>query len=169
VSTQCGPFTQVLTSVAGNGRSATSFLLTAVILQKGDDMSCDSFNGASGGVIGFEKNEICEVNGDADWTIIGLGQDLVIRDRVDGGHGTLTLNKFGNITIQEKNGGRTLVVESDVASVTINKVDGTGETHLRNSGFKRIVSKNGAGNVFFRGDVVFVDSANGTGKVLAEQ
>jgi hypothetical protein len=131
-------------------------------------MDCPSFNGDGGGDLGFEGDCIGEVNGVADWTLTGLGQDVLIRDRVDGGKGTLTLRKFGNITVQEKNGVRTLVVEDNNKSVTFNVVNGAGNTFLRNSGLKKIQSKNGSGNVFFQGDPPFVHEFNGSGKLIRE-
>src|SRR5262245_26380487 len=67
---------------------------TCVVL--GGLMGCPSFNGDGGGNEGFAGDCIDEVNGVADWTLTGRGQDLVIRERVDGGRGTLTLRKFGN-------------------------------------------------------------------------
>jgi hypothetical protein len=132
-------------------------------------MGCTSFNDIGGGDVGFDQTDICEVNGPANWTITGLGQDLVIHDRVDGGGGTLTLHGFGNITIKEKNGNRTLVVESDNKSVTIETVNGVGQTYLRNPGFKKIQSKNGTGNVYFKGFPPIVEAQNGTGTVKREQ
>jgi hypothetical protein len=131
-------------------------------------MGFPNFNGTGGGNQGFDGNDIGEVNGPANWTLTGLGQDLVIHDRVDGG-GTLTLHKFRNITIAVKNGSRILVVESDNQSVTINTVDGDGKTFLRNSGLKKILVKNGAGDILFQGDPPFVEDQNGSGVVSPEQ
>jgi hypothetical protein len=131
-------------------------------------MSCPSFNGTGGGDFGFDGDCISEVNGTANWTITGIGQDVTVTERVDGGNGILTLHNFGNITIQEKNGVRTLVVESDNKSVTINVVNGAGQTFLRNSGFKKIVTLNGTGAVKFQGNPVIVENKNGDGIVARE-
>jgi hypothetical protein len=107
------------------------------------------FNGPGGGEYTIEETEIKLVDGPGNWIIWGNGQDVTITEKKDG-DGSLTLRGFGKITINEKNGKGTLIIENDNKEVYIKKLNGPGNVFLRNEGKKKIEEKNGPGDVLFK-------------------
>ena len=69
------------------------------------------YNGPGGGEFAIEDRQIKLVDGDGNWIII-----------------------------KEKNGRGTFIAEKDNQSIIINKVDGPGQSYLRNTGYKKILT-----------------------------
>lgn len=147
--------------------TATATILLGVLVRRSPADEPPTYNGPGGGEFTIERGDIRLVDGDGDWIIWGIGQDLEITEKKDG-KGSLTLHNFGEIRIKEKNGPGVLVIEEDNKSVIILKVDGPGGVYLRNNGYKKIVDKNGPGNVYFKGAPPIVVHQDGPGKILRE-
>jgi hypothetical protein len=127
----------------------------------------DEYNGPAGPPteVTTESHRIKLVDGEGDWVIWGVEQDVEIKEI--NGPGSLVLRNFGKVTIRLKNGGGSLTVCDDIKSIEIIKMDGPGSASLRNRGFKKIQSKNGEGNVYFRGaPPVLVNKIDGAGRIV---
>lgn len=144
-----------------------ALILLAALTQLAAGDEPPTFNGPGGGELTIERADIKLVDGDGDWIIWGIGQDLTIIEKKDG-KGSLTLHNFRKITIKEKNGPGSLVIQDDNKSIVIEKVDGPGAVYLRNRGYKKIVDKNGPGNVYFRAVPPIIGHQDGEGKILRE-
>lgn len=156
------PYQPFIASIA-----AAAALVFGALAQQSRADEPPTYNGPGGGEFTIERGDIKLVDGDGDWIIWGIGQDLTIIEKKDG-KGSLTLHNFGKITINEKNGPGSLVIQDDNKSVVIKKVDGAGAIYLRNSGYKKIVDKNGPGNIYFRVVPPIIDRKDGEGKILRE-
>jgi hypothetical protein len=126
-----------------------------------------SYDGDGGGEVTEDAGEIQKIDGNGHWIIWGLGQDLVILDKKDG-KGTCTLKNFGSIEIRNKKDGDGVLIVEDSKSIQIREVNGSGQTYFRIDGRKVIDTKDGAGNIYFKGAPPIVREKNGPGKVLRE-
>jgi hypothetical protein len=153
-----------LESVIGIGLSLSVLIFMAAPAAHAED---DEYNGAGGSSteVTTESHRIKLVDGEGDWVIWGVEQDVDIKEI--NGPGNLVLRNFGKVTITQKNGGGALTVCDDIKSIEIIKIDGPGTTFLRTRGYKKIHRKNGDGNVFFRGaPPVLAHKIDGGGRVI---
>ena len=86
-----------------------------------------------------------------------------------GGKRSLTLRGFGTITIKEKNGEGSLIIEDDNGSVVISELNGPGHVYLRNKGAQKITTKDGLGDILFKGAPPIIGTKNSSGVSKREQ
>jgi hypothetical protein len=129
-----------------------------------------NFNGDGGGELTIaDGDQINGIDGKGNWIIWAqtTGRSLAIN--VKNGPGSLTLHEFGMIALNDiKEGDGELSIETDCTNVDINKINGKGHVHLRNSGTSSVHWKDGEGNIYFKNKPPVVGSLNGPGKVLRE-
>jgi hypothetical protein len=86
------------------------------------------------------------------------------------GKSSLTLKKFGKITINKKDGEGTLYIEDDnKGPVVIKNVNGAGHVYLRTKGDKEIGVEDGPGDVLWKVEPPSIGMKNGTGTVKKEE
>ena len=153
-----------LESVIGIGLSLSVLLFMAAPAAHAEDDEYSAPGGSSTEVT-TESHRIKLVEGEGDWIIWGVEQDVEIKEL--NGPGNVVLRNFGKVTIKLKSGGGSLTVCDDIKSIEIIKIDGPGSASLRTRGYKRIHNKNGDGNVYFRGaPPVLLHKFEGAGRII---
>jgi hypothetical protein len=153
-----------LESVIGIGLSLSVLMFLATPAAHAED---DEYTGPAGSSteVTTESHRIKLVEGEGDWVIWGVEQDVEIAEIH--GPGSLILRNFGKVKIALKNGGGSLTVCDDIKSIEIIKIDGPGSVFLRNRGYKKIHNKNGDGNIFFRvAPPILAHKMEGAGRII---
>jgi hypothetical protein len=153
-----------LESVIGIGLSLSVLIFMAAPAAHAEDDEYSAPGGSSTEVT-TESHRIKLVEGEGDWIIWGVEQDVEIKEL--SGPGNVVLRNFGKVTIKLKSGVGSLTVCDDIKSIEIIKIDGPGTVSLRTRGYKRIHNKNGDGNVYFRGaPPVLLHKFEGAGRII---
>jgi hypothetical protein len=153
-----------LESVIRIGLSLSVLIFVAAPAAHAED---DEYSGPGGSCteVTTESHRIKLVEGEGDWVIWGVEQDVEIAEI--NGPGSVILRNFGNVKIARKSGGGSLTVCDDIKSIEIIKIDGPGSAFLRNRGYKKIHRKTGDGNIFFRvAPPILAHKMEGAGRII---
>jgi hypothetical protein len=124
------------------------------------------YDGPGGGTFTITDPTIDCVNGGATWILVGNGQAFVMQ--IKDGDGTLHLQNFNGIRIEDKkDGSGHLVIDANnKGQVYIKQVNGQGGVYLLHPGPTRIEYKDGDGNVCYNGQKPVVVHQNGSGQIV---